>query len=139
MGRDAAPARTQGKEGERREIEYFNLRTGQEGRATVELDCQAEFQREVGARFRVLVAGGAGLGGAAPMTPLCTGMPAAQQVFQPQPMPFFQGGLLAGPMTRMGGGGGMLMQQSPLLAAQPMPVLAYGGGGGGGFGCPVYY
>lgn len=134
-----------GKEGERREIEYLNPRTGQEGRATVELDCQAEFQREPGARF---LANSAGLGGGMPMTPLH--MPAAQPVFhqqpqmtvlqspafQPQPMPFFQGGLQAGPI--MGGGGTMLLQQTPLLAAQPMPVLAYGGGGGG-FGGPVYY
>ncbi len=136
----------QGKEGGRREIEYLNPRTGQEGRATVELDCQAEFQREAGARF---MANSAGLG--VPMTPLH--MPAAQPVFlqqpqatvlqspafQPQPMPFFQGGLqagAAGPM--MGGGGRVMMQQTPLLAAQPMPVLAYGGGGGG-FGGPVYY
>ncbi len=140
----------QGKEGERREIEYLNPRTGQEARATVELDCQAEFQREGGSRF---LANSAGLGGV-PMTPLH--MPAAQPVFhqqpqmtvlqspafQPQPMPFFQGGLQPGPI--MGGGGALMLQptplmhQTPLLAAQPMPVLAYGGGGGG-FGGPVYF
>ena len=111
----------------------------------MELDCQAEFQREVGARF---MANSAGLG--VPMTP--QHMPAAQPVFlpqqqltvlqspafQPQPMPFFQGGLQAGPMM-VGGGGPVMMQQTPLLGAQPMPVLAYGGGGGGGFGGPVYY
>jgi hypothetical protein len=45
------PSIHQGRDGGRREIEYLNTRTGQPARATVELDCQAEFQREFGAHF----------------------------------------------------------------------------------------
>jgi hypothetical protein len=45
------PSIHQGRDGGRREIEYLNTLTGQPARATVELDCQAEFQREFGAHF----------------------------------------------------------------------------------------
>ena len=122
-------------------MEYLNTRTGQPGRAVIELDCQAEFQREYSARF---LSGGAGA--ATPLSlpaapPFYSFAPQPQAVlaaapaptpgFYPLPSPAL--GPLAGPLVLAGAA-----LQTPLLGAQPGPALGFGGGLGGFGGAPVY-
>jgi hypothetical protein len=145
-------ARLEGREGERREIGYVDPRTGREGRATVELDCLAEFRR-AGPHYPV--GGGAGPGGpGAPATPLQLPAFAPPWLhyqpplgglvqFPPPQAPLDQGGWPwvggAGP-GGSGGGPGLPApaQRTAQMAAQPAAVSAYGGDGGGGFGGQMY-